>query len=59
MTGCDAVRQRAITKRREIDEKLHALTQMRGVLDDLIARCPGQGNLTNCAILDAMDVGRE
>ncbi len=58
-SGCAAVRQRAITKRREIDEKLNALTQMRGVLDDLIARCPGQGSLTDCAILGAMDAGRE
>lgn len=58
-SGCEAVRERAILKRREIDEKLLALTQMRGVLDDLITRCPGQGNLTHCAILDAMDVRRE
>lgn len=56
-SGCEAVRERAITKRREIDEKLHALTEMRGVLDDLIARCPGQGNLTKCPILDAMESG--
>ena len=58
-SGCEAVRERAILKRREIDEKLLALTQMRGVLDDLITRCPGQGNLTHCTILDAMDVRRE
>ncbi len=53
--GCESVRARAISKRQEIDQKMETLSHMGTVLDDLIARCPGRGDLANCSIFAAMD----
>ena len=55
--GCESVRARAVAKRQEIVRKMETLRQMGAVLDDLIARCPGEGHLAGCAIFEAMDRG--
>ncbi|PJK29201.1 MerR family transcriptional regulator [Minwuia thermotolerans] len=51
---CGDVRARAIGKRAEVQAKLDQLTQIRAALDELIASCPGGGNVRACTILDAM-----
>ncbi|NNF71342.1 MAG: MerR family transcriptional regulator [Rhodobacteraceae bacterium] len=57
--GCATVRARAISKRRDIEDKLEKLKGMRDLLDDLIAACPGEGHLSECTILEAMESERE
>lgn len=51
---CADVRGRAIGKRAEVQSKLAHLAQMRDALDELIASCPGGGDVKACTILDAM-----
>ncbi len=52
--GCQSVRARAILKRRDIEDKLSKLKDMRDSLDDPIAACPGTGHLSDCTILKAI-----
>lgn len=54
---CGEVRGRAIEKRDEVQAKLDRLARMRDALDDLIAQCPGGGDIMACSILDAMERG--
>lgn len=54
---CADVRGRAIEKRAEVLEKLRHMLQMRDALDELIASCPGGGDVVACTILDAMARG--
>ena len=56
--GCASVRARAISKRREIADKLEKLKEMRDSLDGLIAACPGKGQLSECTILEAIESDR-
>tara|TARA_R110002074_G_scaffold52367_2_gene131972 strand:- start:270 stop:953 length:684 start_codon:yes stop_codon:yes gene_type:complete len=51
---CADVRGRAIEKRDEVQAKLAQLSHMRDALDELIASCPGGGDVKACTILDAM-----
>lgn len=51
---CADVRGRAIEKRAEVQAKLAQLSRMQDALDELIASCPGGGDVKACTILDAM-----
>lgn len=51
---CADVRGRAVGKRAEVQAKLVQLLDMRDALDELIASCPGGGDVKACTILDAM-----
>ncbi len=53
--NCNDVRKRAIEKRRDVQRKLDHLLEICRGLDELIARCPGEGDLTSCSILDMME----
>jgi len=53
--NCGHVRARAERKRDEIDGKLRELRQMRRALNNLIKECTGEGPLSRCTILSAMD----
>ena len=53
--GCEEVRDRAIAKRKDVQIKLDRLQRIRDSLDDLIAQCPGKGDVSACTILDAME----
>jgi MerR family transcriptional regulator, copper efflux regulator len=53
--GCADVLQRAIEKRNDVKVKLDRLQRMRDALDELIARCPGTGDINACSILDVME----
>ena len=50
--GCADVRRQAEAKRADVQQRLHQLEQIRDQLDRLIARCPGEGALGACTILD-------
>lgn len=51
---CADVRGRAIEKRDEVQAKLAQLSRMSDALDELIASCPGGGDVKACTILDAL-----
>ena len=53
--GCATVRARAMAKRQDIQDKLDRLQCMRDALDEMIANCPGEGALSECTILEAME----
>jgi MerR family copper efflux transcriptional regulator len=53
--GVEGVKQRAEQRLSAIDERLAELTQVRKGLAQLIALCPGRGDLANCPILDALN----
>ena len=52
---CADVRARAIEKREEVLGKLDRLSRIRDALDVLIARCPGDGDMRACTIMEAME----
>ncbi len=52
---CADVRDRAIQKRDEVQSKLNHMRVILEALDDLVASCPGGGEITACTILDAMN----
>jgi len=54
-TRCADVRNRATVKVRDIDEKVRTLKAMRKALTKLIAECSGEGPVTKCPILEALD----
>jgi len=56
---CADVQGRANVKIRDIQHKIEILEGMRAALDDLVTSCSGDGPLSECPILDAMDMGPE
>lgn len=54
-TSCSHVQARAIAKHHDIQTKIERLQQMRASLDEVISRCPGSGDLSNCSILEALE----
>ncbi|RTR00177.1 MerR family transcriptional regulator [Halomonas nitroreducens] len=55
--GTDAieVRQRATAKLQDVDHKIERLRHIRRGLMALLDRCPGQGPLRCCSIIDALE----
>ena len=54
-TPCADIRQRALDKITTIEEKIRTLTAMKHALAKLIEECSGQGEITDCPILAALD----
>lgn len=54
-TRCTAVRERAVAKIRDIEEKLRALQAMKQALAKLVAECAGRAPITACPILESFD----
>ena len=54
-TPCVDIRKRAFDKITTIDEKIQALTAMKYALAKLVDACSGQGEMTDCPILTALD----
>ena len=52
---CAEVREQAIAKRDEVQEKIRRLHEISAALDTLIASCPGCGTLQACSIMEALD----
>jgi len=52
---CATVRRQAEEKVKDIEEKMETLKGMRTALRQLIAACAGQGSVSECPILDALN----
>ena len=46
------VRERAVAKLEEVDQKMEQLGRIRSALDELIAVCLGRGALRTCSIME-------
>ncbi|MBC8325666.1 MAG: heavy metal-responsive transcriptional regulator [Verrucomicrobia subdivision 3 bacterium] len=57
-SNCGDVREHAERKRDEIDGKLRELRKLRRALDQLIEECSGEGPVSECPILGAMEVNK-
>ena len=55
--SCSDVKQRALKKIAEVDQKIKDLRKIRGALDRLATKCSGTGGLDNCPILEAFEFG--
>lgn len=55
--GCGDVRDRAVSKLKEVRDKINKLRRVGAALETLIAACPGCGPVTDCSILEALDDG--
>jgi len=53
---CADVRTRALEKITTIEEKLRALKAMKHALTQLVDECPGQGAVTDCPILESLNM---
>ncbi|WP_238134241.1 Hg(II)-responsive transcriptional regulator [Calderihabitans maritimus] len=51
---CHEVRQFASQKLREIESKIRDLEKIKIVLQDLSSRCPGQGSISQCPIIETL-----
>jgi MerR family transcriptional regulator, copper efflux regulator len=54
-TPCVDIRRRALDKITTIEEKIQALHAMKHALAKLVEECSGQGEITDCPILAALD----
>jgi MerR family transcriptional regulator, copper efflux regulator len=52
-----AVRDRAIAKRAEVEQKIANLQRIHAALEQLIAACPGRGALRQCSIMESLIAG--
>ncbi len=55
-SGCADVRQRAEEKLQDINHKIRDLQRMKKALAGLTAVCPGRGAISNCPILESLDL---
>ena len=53
-TDCAAVRGRAAAKLGQLEARMARLARMRAALRELLARCPGRGELEKCSIFEAL-----
>jgi len=56
-TQCQDIRERAEAKIKDIEAKIRSLQGMKQALSKLVAECSGDGPITECPILDAVDAG--
>ena len=52
---CREVRERAEKKVADIDERIHALQNIRQALQGVISKCTGAGPVSECPILQSFD----
>lgn len=53
--GCADVQARAEAKIADIEERITQLDAMKRALGELVVQCRGEGPLSDCPILDALD----
>lgn len=58
-TTCREIKERAEAKISEIEEKIGVLQRMKKALMKLIETCNGEGPISECPILDALNTGEE
>lgn len=54
--SCDSVKQKALGKLRDVEEKIQALGSLRKVLNDLIDSCERRSPTEACPILKSVEV---
>jgi Hg(II)-responsive transcriptional regulator len=54
-TTCADVRARAERKLADVDAKIRDLKRIKGALTQLVADCSGQGPMSDCPILEALE----
>lgn len=52
---CDDVRVQAVEKVRDIEEKIRSLKAMREAISTLVNRCPGEGPVGACPIIESLE----
>jgi MerR family mercuric resistance operon transcriptional regulator len=52
---CREARAKAQERLLDIEEKMRRLKRMQGALRKLVQQCPGQGPVSECPILEALD----
>ena len=57
--SCGNVRDQAQAKIEDLDGKISSLRAMRRVLLQLVARCSGEGPVSECPILEALDTEKK
>ena len=57
--SCAEVRNQAQVKIEDLDGKISSLRAMRRALSKLVAQCSGQGPVSECPILDALDTEKK
>jgi len=58
-TSCADIKLRAAQKVQEVDQKLNDLKRIRGALQRMIMKCSGRGDLSECPILEELDLDEE
>ena len=56
---CEAVRERAEAKMKDIAAKIASLNGIRAALAKLVQQCRGKAAITECPILESLEKGRE
>ncbi len=54
-TTCEDVRKRAERKIADVEDKIQTLARIKGVLQQLVVSCSGQGPTSTCPILEALN----
>lgn len=55
--SCADIKLRATQKIEEVDQKLRDLNRIRDALGRMILKCRGRGELSECPILEELDLG--
>jgi MerR family transcriptional regulator, copper efflux regulator len=58
-TQCTDIRQRAEQKIRQLDAKMATMARMRSALAKVMKECQGDVPVSECAILDSLDLDEE
>ncbi len=58
-TTCGDVKRRAEAKIADIEEKIHALQEIKAALTKLVSLCSGSGPTSECPILEALNASNE
>jgi hypothetical protein len=53
------IRERAVSKINDIEERIRALQAMKKALGKLVAECSGYGSVSACPILEALDAEKQ
>lgn len=58
-TTCQDIKNRAQAKLTDIEEKIQTLQRMKNALKKVSAACHGEGSVSDCPILEALEKGKE
>ncbi len=58
-TSCGQIKKRAAAKVEDIEDRIRSLQRMKRALKKLAAACSGNGSVSHCPILDALEKREE